>query len=69
MFLSEDDLYNLTGFKRYSAQARWLRENRFEFVLRANGQPRVLRVHLDARLGGTVTDNSTNNPEPNWEAI
>jgi len=69
MFLNTDELHNLTGFKRFTSQAKWLRKNKFEFVLRANGQPRVLRIHVDARLGGIVIGNNTNNTEPNWEAI
>lgn len=68
-FLSEVELGDLSGLTQKAAQARWLRKNRFEFVLRADGTPRVLRDHVRARLGAMHGDKPSVTIEPDWSAI
>ncbi len=68
-FLSETELIDLTGLVQKAAQARWLRKNRFEFVVRADGAPRVLRDHVKVRLGAMHDDNPSVTIEPDWSAI
>jgi hypothetical protein len=50
MFLSADDLADLTGRRRSSAQIRWLSAQGLRFVLGADGRPRVLRAEVEGRL-------------------
>lgn len=52
MFLTPDQLHELTGYVRPSAQARWLRDHRYPYEVAADGRPRVLREHVVRRLGG-----------------
>lgn len=54
MFLTADELRELTGYKRPSDQMRWLREQRWPFVVGGDGLPKVLRSAAEARLGGTA---------------
>jgi hypothetical protein len=68
-FLNETELADLSGRIQKAAQARWLRKNRFEFVLRADGTPRVLRDHVRARLGAMQGDKLRAKIEPNWAAL
>lgn len=41
MFLTEDQLYELTGYTRKSAQVSWLRKNGIQHYVRADGRPSV----------------------------
>ncbi len=60
LFLSADEVSDLTGYKLPAKQAEWLAERRYLHELDANGRPKVLRSHLLARLGGT----DLSEPEP-----
>jgi Domain of unknown function (DUF4224) len=41
MFLTPDQLHELTGYTRKSAQVRWLRKNGIQHYVRADGRPSV----------------------------
>lgn len=51
MFLSDEEVAELTGYKRARDQVRWLERERFGFVIDGNGRPKVLREVVLARLG------------------
>ncbi|MCY1308453.1 hypothetical protein D9M68_138980 [compost metagenome] len=51
MFLTSDEVRDLTGRTRASAQIRWLDEHRFGYVIGADGRPKVLREVVLSRLG------------------
>ena len=55
MFLSQSDLVALSGYKRRSLVARWLRDNGFVFVLGIDGWPRVAHSHIARRRRFTVS--------------
>lgn len=46
MFLTPDDLIVLTGLRRPSAQAKWLRAHRVRHYVNAGGRPVVARAWL-----------------------
>lgn len=52
MLLNDQELKELTGRARPSAQARWLKSNGWPFGLDSDGRPRVLSSVAIARLGG-----------------
>ena len=52
MFLSADDLAELTGFVRPSAQIRWLTENGWYYAVDAYGRPRVALAEFNRHLVG-----------------
>ena len=49
MFLSREELTQLTGFKRRSPQINWLTQNGYTFDVRADGWPVVLIEQLQVR--------------------
>lgn len=51
MFLEPSELVRLTGYRRPSAQARWLRAHRIRHFVNAAGLPIVERAWL---FGGTA---------------
>lgn len=61
MFLTTDQLRELTGCARIAQQIEWLRSHRYAFDLDAKGRPVVLRAHVEARLGGAA--NSPSGPQ------
>lgn len=60
MFLSEQEIQEITNKQRYSAQRRELDNLRVPYRTRSDGRPLVLRITPEA----VHTE-----PEPNWDAI
>lgn len=51
MFLSEQELSELTDLDRKSAQIEWLTNRGYKFDVSATGHPKVLRKYVERRLG------------------
>ena len=58
MFLTRDELKQLTGYKRPSAIRRWLGQNGYEYEVARDGYPRVLSDAVTKKLGGESTRSS-----------
>lgn len=55
MFLSDDDLFELTGYRRNADRRRWLKNHGWKFETNAiTGRPVVLRSYAESRLSGEV---------------
>lgn len=50
MFLTREEVRELSGYKRRTDQARWLRENGYPFELDKDGNPKVPRMAVEARF-------------------
>jgi hypothetical protein len=50
MFLTRDELRDLTGYKQKSAIARFLTENRYPWEPDKDGWPKVPRIAVEARF-------------------
>lgn len=46
LFLSAEDLRELTGYTQGAAQIRWLRKNGITHTVRSDGKPRVVPAAL-----------------------
>lgn len=53
LFLTHEELTDLTGFKTSKGHAQWLTVNRWRFVLTRSRQPRVSRDYFLERMGST----------------
>lgn len=67
MFLTQQDLIELTGRRRHDAQATQLNRMGIVHKIRADGMPIVLKSHIDKEFGGSTISSSTK--EPNWGAV
>lgn len=72
MFLTPEELYDLTHRQRAPAQCRALRSMGIEHRTRADGSVAVLRAHVERILDGGQT--AARQPkvkalEPNWGAM
>ncbi|WP_047540631.1 DUF4224 domain-containing protein [Methylotenera versatilis] len=67
LFLTQDELKELTDLKNPSAQIRWLINHSYPFETGASGKPKVLRSLLVERLRSSPSDKVSN--EPNFDAI
>ncbi len=65
MFLSKEDLEQMTGFKRPSRQRKWLDHNGYRFDVNAAGRPVVLMSAVEQKLGPTQNPRQT----PNFDAL
>lgn len=67
LFLSSDELRELTDLKLASAQIRWLQKHGYPFEIGASGKPKVLRSYLLNRFQNFQDSKSCR--EPNFDAI
>jgi len=49
LFLTKEQLTELTGYKFHSKQALWLAENGYSFDIRSDGRPNVLHQQVIER--------------------
>lgn len=53
LFLSRDDLRELTGYVQTAAQVRWLVDRGWRHVIGADGRPRIMRAEAERHLLGS----------------
>lgn len=51
LFLTTEELEELTGFKSAHGQARWLDQHRWRYALTCSKKPRVARDYFNERVG------------------
>jgi len=68
LFLSSQELTDLTDYKIPKAQIRWLDKNNYPYEIAASGKPKVLREYVMRKLM-TISLSSTPTNEPNFDAI
>lgn len=55
MFLSDDELLELTGYRRNADRCRWLSDRHWKFERNAiTGRPVVSRTYAESMLSGAV---------------
>ena len=70
MFLTRQQLRELTGTSHKSKQLEWLADRQYAFELDRNGRPVVLRSHVEQKLGGgSAAPASSAVSEPDWGAL
>lgn len=67
LFLSREELKDLTDLKNPSAQIKWLKNNSYPFETSASGKPKVLRSFVISRLQNN--SDSVQSNEPNYDVI
>ena len=65
MFLTPDELEQLTGYKKPKLQRDWLLKNGYRFDVRVDGRASVLASQVAARQGAVKERRA----EPNWKAF
>jgi len=61
MFLTTNELAELTGYSRPSCQIRWLRQNGWPFAVGGDQRPKVLQAVVRVRLGDN-SQHASNEP-------
>jgi hypothetical protein len=69
IYLTEEELKGISGYSIQSAQFKWLRQNGFTTLKRADGKPLVSRAHFEAKMGGLLSSSKPKNHEPNFGAL
>lgn len=73
MFLTNDELRELTGYVYRSKQILWLKKNNWKFELTAQLRPRVARSYFEVRLGAAASISAIAHvdqaPRPNFGAL
>ena len=68
MFLSSEELIDLTDRRNPRHQSRWLAEHGYPFEISASGRPKVLRSEIETRLSSAARKKARK-AEPNWDAL
>lgn len=68
IFLSKDELCELTDLRIPKAQMRWLQKHSYPFEISAAGKPKVLKTLVLNRLLNISNTCEINN-EPNFDSI
>lgn len=70
MFLSADEISNMTSRVQHAAQARVLRSMGIAFKKRADGTLAVLRAHVENEFGISPERQArTKEFQPNWSGL
>lgn len=73
LFLSKDEVAELTGYKLPAHQGRWLKEHGWVFERNATNRPIVGRDYARSRLGGArqaaTVQSPSSTPRPNFGAL
>lgn len=73
LFLTPDELAELTGRTSAAGQRKWLDANGYRFAINANNRPIVAREYLLTRLGvaaaGASAAPAAAAPRPNFAAL
>jgi hypothetical protein len=70
MFLSPDELIELTGRRRRDAQVTQLNKMGIVYKVRADGTVVVLTAHVSKEFDGDLASvKKANSTEPNWAAV
>lgn len=69
VFLSKEELHQLTGRTRRDAQLIALNHMGIEHKVRPDGSIVVLRAHVEKIMGGVAQQFQTSNDQPDWDAL
>lgn len=69
LFLTPDELRELTGLRVPAYQCRWLEKHGYPFETNASGKPKVLRAFLMQKLGMVQQPGMGMAIEPDFDAI
>jgi len=67
--LTHDELVEITGLKKFSAQLRWLRKEGFVVKRRADGMPLVSRAHFESMMGVVLSQQNNIYQEPDFSSL
>ncbi len=67
IFLTADELVELTGYKAAKFQVEWLRARGWRFELNRVGRPKVDREYYRSKMGNIGAPAET--VGPNWAAL
>lgn len=68
MFLTEEEVVWLTGYKSPSKQIAWLTRQGFVFRIAADGHPRVATAHV-LKLMGATSPGGHKKTQPNFVGV
>jgi len=71
MFLTDQDMESLTGYKRSGDQRRWLAKHGWAFEVRADGKNRILTEEARNRMltGSSSQRSGQRSSEPDLAAL
>ena len=69
IYLTIEELREITGRVKASAQIRWLRGQGFTVVPRADGRPLVSRSHFETVMGGQHYSSKPKDYQPDFSTL
>jgi uncharacterized protein DUF4224 len=69
IYLTFEELKEITGRVKSSAQIRYLRSQGFTVIPRADGSPLISRTHFEVMMGGSHYSSKPQNFEPDFSSF
>jgi hypothetical protein len=69
MFLTPNELQQLTGYKKPKLQRQWLVDNGYSFDVRADGRPVVMTEQVSSRQLKRLSHHHNADDEPDFDAL
>lgn len=69
IYLTSDEVREITGRVKASAQIRFLRSQGFTVIPRADGTPLISRTHFEVMMGGSHYSSKPQNFEPDFSSF
>lgn len=69
MFLTAEELRDLTGYQKPAMQKKWLAARAWAYEVNAAGHPKVLRALVEKRMGISAAAPAARRQGPNLGAI
>ena len=69
IYLTIEELKEITGRVKATAQIKWLRSKGFTVLLRADNRPLVSRNHFEAMMGGKHYQSKAQVHEPDFSSL
>lgn len=67
MFLTKEEVSQLTGSKIRERQMQWLSSNGYKYEVGLDGTPKILRAYVESRLG--FEEKITHTRKPNFSGL
>jgi len=67
--VTDDELREITGLQRWSAQIRWLRDQGWAYAVRADGRPVVSTKEIERQLVTGGAQRTKGTAEPDFAAL
>ena len=69
IYLTQQEITDITGYQKRSCQVAWLRDNGFTVKIRADGSPLIARANYLRVMGADPQEHKSTDQEPDFSSL